>query len=248
MKNRFRVLALFCAFLANFAIADPLYKVGATATGIPFTFLDVKSQTIEGMMIDAARAVGKAGGFDVEIQQTTFASLIPSLTTSKIDIISAAMLRTPPREKVVQFSDPVFSYGEGLIVKADDSTAYVHMEDLAGEVVGAQVGTVFIDELNKRGIFKEVRGYDSIPDLMRDIALGRVKAGFADHPILAYQLAQGKQSKVKLVKSYEPVVMGDVCLVVRKGDTQTLDQVNRGIAAIKADGSLEQIIKKWKLN
>ncbi|MCD9113821.1 ABC transporter substrate-binding protein [Pseudomonas bijieensis] len=252
MLTRFRaltfVVALATSIVSANVVAEPVYKVGATATGIPFTFLDVKSQSIQGMMVDAAQAVAKAGGFEVEIQQTTFASLIPSLTSNKIDLISAAMLRTPAREKVVQYSDPVFSYGEGLIVKVDDQTQYTRMEDFAGEVVGAQVGTVFIDELNKRGVFKEVRGYDSIPDLMRDLALGRIKAGFADRPVVAYQLAQGTQNKVHLVQSYQPVVIGDVCLIMRKGDSATLEQVNKGIAAIKADGSLDQIIRKWKLN
>lgn len=228
--------------------APASYNVGATPTGIPFTFLDVKSNSIQGMMVDTMQAVAKAGGFQAHVQQTSFAALIPSLTSSKIDIISAAMLKTAARQQVVDFSDAVYSYGEGLIVKADDASDYRRMEDLAGETVGAQVGTVFIDELNKRGIFKEVRGYDSIPDLMRDLALGRIKAGFADRPILAYQLAQGTQNKVRLVKGYQPVVMGDVCLIVRKGDAQTLAEVNRGIAAIKADGTLDRIIEHWKLN
>ena len=93
-----------------------------------------------------------------------------------------------------------------------------------------------------------MRGYDSIADLMRDLALGRIKAGFADRPILAYQLAQGTQDKVRLVQGYQPVIMGDVCLIVRKGDAATLERVNRGIAAIKADGSLDRIIAKWKLD
>ena len=174
MHKPFQVLTLVCAMAAGLigsasAVAEPVYKVGATATGIPFTFLDIKSGKIQGMMVDAAEAVGKAGGFDTEIQQTTFAALIPSLTTNKIDLISAAMLKTPEREKVVQYSDPIFSYGEGLIVKSDDPKEYKTMDDLAGEVVGAQVGTVFLDALNKHGGFKEVRSYDSIPDLMRDL-------------------------------------------------------------------------------
>lgn len=251
MHPRLRALTCACALvagLASFATQADTFRVGATATGVPFTFLDVKSQRIQGMMVDAAEAVGRAGGFEVDIQQTTFAALIPSLTAKKIDVISAAMLRTPAREKVVQYSDPVFSYGEGLIVRADDATAYTRMEDLKGEVVGAQVGTVFIDELNKRGLFKEVRGYDSIADLMRDLALGRIEAGFADHPILAYQMAQGTQDKVRLVQGYQPVIMGDVCLIVRKGEPQTLERINRGIAAIKADGTLAGIIAKWKLD
>lgn len=247
LRNLTCACALFAGLLSFTVSAEPL-RVGATATGVPFTFLDVKTQSIQGMMVDAAQAVAKAGGFEVEIQQTNFAALIPSLTTRKIDIISAAMLRTPAREKVVQYSEPVFSYGEGLIVRADDDTAYTSMEDLAGEVVGAQVGTVFIDELNKRGIFKEVRSYDSISDLMRDLTLGRVKAGFADRPILAYQLAQGSHDQVRLVQSYQPVIMGDVCLIVRKGEPALLEQVNQGIAAIKVDGTLEKIIEKWQLD
>jgi polar amino acid transport system substrate-binding protein len=163
---------------------------GRHSTGIPFTFLDVKSNTIQGMMVDTVTAVGKAGGFAVNIQQTGFAALIPSLTSNKIDIISAAMLKTAARQQVVDFSDPVYSYGEGLLVKADDARAYASLDDLKGEVVGAQVGTVFLDMLNKKGIFKEVRSYDSVADMARDLALGRIKAGLGDQPIMAYQMRQ----------------------------------------------------------
>lgn len=221
------------------------YNVGATSTGIPFTFLDVKSNTIQGMMVDTVTAVGRAGGFAVNIQQTGFAALIPSLTSNKIDIISAAMLKTAARQQVVDFSDPVYSYGEGLLVKADDARAYASLDDLKGEVVGAQVGTVFLDMLNKKGIFKEVRSYDSVADLARDLALGRIKAGLGDQPIMAYQLRQNGLPGVRLADSYKPVNMGDVCLVVRKGDSETLNRLNKAIAAIKADGSLAKIIQKW---
>jgi polar amino acid transport system substrate-binding protein len=39
--------------------------------------------------------------------------------------------------------------------------------------------------------------------------------------------------------------VGDVCLVVRKGDTATRERLNKAIAAIKADGTLAAIVKKW---
>lgn len=225
--------------------APASYNVGATATGIPFTFLDIKTNSIQGMMVDTVQAVGKAGGFTANVQQTTFAALIPSLTASKIDIVSAAMLKTPARQQVVDFSDPVYSYGEGLIVKADDARAYASLDDLKGEVVGAQVGTVFLDMLQKKGIFKEVRSYDSVADLTRDLALGRIKAGLADQPILAYQIRQNAFQGVKLAEGYKATNVGDVCLVVRKGDTETLQRLNKAIAAIKADGTLARITAKW---
>ncbi len=135
------------------------------------------------------------------------------------------------------------------MVRANDTgKAYSTMDDLKGEVVGAQVGTAFIDKLNKKGIFKEVRSYDSLADITRDLALGRIKAGFGDHPILAYQMQKNPNpKKVRLVEGYQPSVLGQVCFVVRKGDRDTLDKLNEGIRKIKADGTLNQIVKKWQV-
>ena len=53
--------------------APASFNVGATATGVPFTFLDVKSNSIQGMMVDTVTAVGKAGGFTVNVQPAVFA-------------------------------------------------------------------------------------------------------------------------------------------------------------------------------
>ena len=39
-------------------------KVGCTPSGVPFTFLDTKRNSIEGVMVDIVRAVGKEAGFD----------------------------------------------------------------------------------------------------------------------------------------------------------------------------------------
>lgn len=121
------------------------------------------------------------------------------------------------------------------------------MDDLKGEVVGAQVGTAFVDALNKKGIYKEVRTYDSVADIMRDVALGRIKAGFGDKPILAYQLQHNPNPQLRLVAEYQPSVKGQLCFVVRKGDAATLEQLNAGIRKIKADGTLTEIIKKWQV-
>src|SRR5690606_12023763 len=98
--------AAFCftaSMLAGAVSAETL-RFGATATGIPFTFLDVKTNKIEGMMVDTAHAVAKAAGYDATIQQNVFSALIPALTSDKIDVISAAMIQSPERAKVVSFT------------------------------------------------------------------------------------------------------------------------------------------------
>lgn len=228
------------------AVQAETLRVGATATGIPFTFLDVKTNQIEGMMVDTAHAVAKAAGFEAEIQQTVFAALIPSLTTKKLDIISAAMIKTPEREKVVAFSDPVYEhYGDGLMVRKDETANYKSLDDLKGKVVGVQAGTTYYNLLMKKGYFKEIRTYDSIADFARDLALGRIDAGVGDKPIMAYQIKQGTLKDVKLVADYKQEAVGVVCLEVRKEDTELLKTLNTAIAKIKASGELEKIIQKW---
>lgn len=240
-------LAVLAASLASPAAAQTTYNVGSTTTGVPFTFLDVKTNSIQGAMVDVIKAIAKDAGFTVNVQAIPFSALIPSLTTNKIDIISAAMYITPTRKEVIDFSDPVYTYGEGLVVVIKDPKEYKTLDDLKGEVVGAQVGTAYVDALQKSGVFKEVRVYDSIADILRDVNVGRLKAGFGDYPIVAYQLAQGTYPEVRLVKSYKPQVVGSIGIGVRKTDKELLAKINKSLAKLKADGTTDRILADWKL-
>ncbi len=229
------------------ASAQQVLKVGSTPTGVPFTFLDTKSNAIEGVMVDLITEIGKDAGFAVQIEPMQFSALISSLTSSKIDIISAAMFITPARKEVVDFSEPVYTYGEGLLVSKSDTKDYTKQEDLKGEVVGAQVGTAFVDALKKSGLFSEVKAYDTIPDILRDVNAGRLKAGFADYPILAYNLKQGGFPEARIVESYKPAVVGSVGIAVRKSDQELLAKINTSLAKLKANGTVNKILDKWGL-
>lgn len=229
------------------ASAQQVLKVGSTPTGTPFTFLDTKTNSIQGIMVDLITEIGNDAGFKVQIEPMQFSTLIASLTSNKIDIISAAMFVTPARKEVIDFSEPFYSYGEGLIVPKGDTKAYATQEDLKGTVVGAQVGTAFVDALKKSGLFSEVKAYDTIPDILRDVNAGRLKAGFADYPILAYNLKQGGFADVRIVDGYKPSSIGSVGIGVRKSDTELLARINASMAKLKANGTVDKILDKWGL-
>lgn len=233
------------------AIALPLhaqtYKAGSTPTGVPFTFLDTKTNSIQGAIVDLAQAIAKDQNVTIDIQGMPFSTLIPSLTSGKIDIIAAALGITPARKEVVDFTTPVYSYGEGLIVKDDDAKMYGSPEELKGEVIGVQVGTVYEEPMRKTGLFKEIKVYDSMADAIRDVGLGRIKAAFGDYPIVAYQISQGVHKGVRLVKTYKPIVNVEIGMAVRKGDKETLQRLNASLAKLKANGTIDQILTKWSL-
>ena len=88
------------AILVSLALpvaAQQTLKVGSTPTGIPFTFLDTQTNTIQGVMVDLITEIGKDAGFGVQVEPMQFSALIGSLTSNRIDIISAAMYITEPR-------------------------------------------------------------------------------------------------------------------------------------------------------
>ncbi|BAR59215.1 ABC transporter amino acid-binding protein [Bradyrhizobium diazoefficiens] len=65
------------------ASAQQVLKVGSTPTGIPFTFLDTKTNTIQGIMVDLITEIGKDAGLNVQIEPMSFSALIPSLTRAR---------------------------------------------------------------------------------------------------------------------------------------------------------------------
>ena len=74
------------------AWAQAVLKVGSTPTGSPFTFLDTKTNTIEGVMVDLIKAIAAVSDFKVEVEGMQFSTLIPSLTGNKVDIVLKARM------------------------------------------------------------------------------------------------------------------------------------------------------------
>lgn len=243
-KTLLQGVALGLALLSP-AAAQQVLKVGSTPTGVPFTFLDTKTNSIQGIMVDIVTEVGKRSGFNVQIEPMQFSTLIAGLTANKIDIIAAAMYITPARKEQIDFSDPIYTYGEGLVVPKADSKDYVSFDDMKGFTVGAQVGTAYVEPLKKA--FPEVKIYDTIPDILRDVNAGRIKAGFADYPIVAYNIQQGNFPDARLVKSYKSTMTGSVGIGVRKTETELLKKINTALAAMQADGTTKKILAKWGL-
>lgn len=250
MKTRAIVatLAMSAALTLSGSAFSETLNVGSTSTGVPFTYLNVKTNKLQGMMVDLIREVGKKAGFTPEVRTIDFASLIPALTSGRIDIISAAMLDTPKREKVISFSDPVLPYGEGLVVAKSDNTEYkTSLDSLKGKAIGVEQGTVYLDGLQKMGGFGKIQVYASLSDMMRDLELGRIKAGVGDKPIIAYQLSQGKFPKLKLSQSYKSQFGGSVAIGVRKDDGKLLARINGALAKLKDSGEIHKLAKKWNI-
>ncbi len=219
--------------------------VGSSATGVPFSFIDPWTNELTGSMVDTAQAIAGAIGLSADMRIVPFSALIPSLTAGKIDIIAAAILRTPERAEIVAFSDPVYAYGGGLVVPVTDRTPWPDLAALRDKRVGAQVGTRFIDQVREAGV-RDVPTYDNLSDMLRDLGHGRIDAAYGDEPILRYQLRTGARKGLRLVSEFRAPAKEELCLVLRKGEP-LLPRVNAAIADLRRT-AIPAIVNHWGLN
>ena len=249
---KFAVLA--ASLIASFALSlpahaqQPVLKVASTPTGSPYTFLDTSTNKIDGVMVDIVNAIGKEAGFSVQIEPMQFSALIGSLTSKRVDIIAAAMFITPTRQEVVDFSQPIYTYGEGVAVPKKDGSNYTSFADMKGKRVGAQIGTAFVEPMQKSGLFSEVKLYETTADMMRDANAGRIDAAVLDYPIAAYAVGQGKFPELRMVESYKPTIVNSVGIATAKGNTELMGKINTALTKLKGDGTIDKILKKWGLN
>ena len=166
------------------------------------------------------------------------------VASPSIDMIAAALLRTPEREKIVAFSRPVYAYEGALVVRDSDRRTYPDLAAARSLRVGGQIGTRFIDQLHAAGV-ADVSTYENLSDLLRDLDHGRIDAGYGDAPILRYQLRVGPRRAVRIVSGFRAPAREELCLVMRKGDT-LLPQINRAIERL-LPRRIPEIARHWQL-
>jgi len=218
--------------------------VGTEATFPPFEMQENGEYT--GFDMDIIRAIGENQGFEVEIKHLDFDALIPAVDTGNIDCVIAAMTIDEERAKKVDFSEPYFDAGLIIAVRSG-TTGITTTEDLKGKRIAAQVGTTGAAEANKikeADPATEVKVFQSIGEAFMELEKGGVDAVINDHPVTADYIKTTGTDKV--------VMVGEVFsadsqygIAVKKGNSELLEAINKGLAEIKANGKYDEIYDKW---
>lgn len=226
--------------------SDDTIRVITTAGGAPFGIIDPKTSKYEGFMYDIINDLAKRADLKVEMQTAEWDSLIPSLQSDKADVIVDGMYITDERKKVINFTEPVFGYGEGLIVQEGD-TKTASLEDLKGKTVGVQIGTSYKDMLeeNNGSLDLTIKTYETTADLLKDIQNKRLDAAIADSPTFTYLKSKNPDAKFRVVKDYVPSLAGEIGIGIAKDNTALVDKLNEAIIAAKEDGTFKEIYGKW---
>jgi polar amino acid transport system substrate-binding protein len=211
----------------------------------------------EGIVPDILREFLKRAGIEATLKPTAmpFDSLIPSITSNRIDMIGDAIFATEPREKEVSFTRTIFYNADGLVVRKGNPDGIKAVSDLCGKVGATYKGTVWVDTLEQassrcpQGQAITVKVYGSAAEVMQDIASERVDGGLIDASLAAYALHQNSDLGVELATGYtSPDREGsDNALAVSKTDSSFVEAFNPVYTEMLKDGTVEKIFDKWGL-
>jgi polar amino acid transport system substrate-binding protein len=222
-------------------------KVAADATYAPNEFLAADGKTVEGMDADLAEAIAKVMGLKADVVNATFDAIIPGLAAHKYDLGMSSFTDTKEREKTVDFVT-YFSAGTSFYVK-DGGPNIQTLDNICGEKVAVEKGTTQADDVTAQAKKCKAAGkpepkLQTFPDqngANLAISSGRADVGMADSPVAAYQV---KKSGGQFKLSGKPYGTAPYGIAIPK-DAGMTKAVLAAVKAVMANGSYDQILKKW---
>jgi len=215
-------------------------SVAMDATWPPFESVDETSKDIIGLDVDLMNAIAKEAGFEVEYSNVPWDSLLAGMAQCQYDVAISAMTITPERAEQFAFSDPYFAAGQVVTVRADN-TDITGKDSLAGKTVGVQLGTTGDIEAQKI-TGATVKNYDDIGLAFQDLMNGQTDAVIADNPLALGYIGQNLD---KLKTAGEVFTDEFYGIAVCKEKTDLVASINKGLAAVKAQGLIEELTTKW---
>jgi polar amino acid transport system substrate-binding protein len=205
-------------------------------------FVEVKDGKPTGLVVDILEAAAAKAGFEVQFVLVPFAEVQGTLDDGRAQAIVPLAI-TPERQKSFDFSDPILMTGGAFFVRAPEPTPKT-MAALDGKtVVTPRTGPLvpFLQKNDAR--FKLVLTKD-YPE-----SLAQVVSGKADAAALNFQVGASMAAALHPGKLTQPTIMFTEvpdAVAVRKGrNANVLTLVNRGMAAIRADGTWQKINDRW---
>ncbi len=213
--------------------------MGTEATYPPYEYLDDNAD-FAGCDIWLAQQIAEALGVELEIVDMGFDGIIPAVQSGQIDIGIAAFTRTEERAQVIDFSDLYEVSAQLLIVKAGNADLYSTKEALAGQKVGAQLGTIqsqLVESALTESTLFELPTY---PELALETINGNI-AGFVVDSAVGQSMVASSDGALEVsgfAFTAEEASFGKAA-VIAKGNEDFVAAVNEVINRVVSDGSYE---------
>ncbi|MFB6252802.1 MAG: basic amino acid ABC transporter substrate-binding protein [Halobellus sp.] len=240
------------------SVVPSTVTIGSDIPYRPFEY-ETTSGELTGFDVEIAEAVFKSQlGAEYEFQATSFDSIIPSLNSNNFRVIMSAMTINETRDQKVDFSDPYFTAYQTVIVRKGGSIS--SKSDLKGHPVGVQKGTTGANAAEElKSEFDgdlTLKKYDQINGAFQALINGQVDAVINDNTVNA-GFANERDDVVFIegegvaaesdqeAPPYLTLTIENYGIAFREDDDTFRQRVNEALAAIKENGTYDEIYSKY---
>ncbi|MEH7387890.1 transporter substrate-binding domain-containing protein [Bacillus sp. JJ1521] len=216
--------------------------MGTSADFPPFETIDEKTGDYIGFDIDIAKHVADKLGYELKIENMDFGGLISALQSDRLDFIISGMSATKERKKSVDFSTEYHKSGEMFVTLKDSDIKT--LEALDGKKVGVQLGS--IQEEGAKKIKEEtlknleISALNKAPELIQELKSGRIDAVYLDKTV-----AIGFIEELDLAGFDDPTESSPGMAIAFAKGSELVDEFNKVLEEMKANGELEKLEKQW---
>lgn len=220
------------------------FIVGLDDAFPPMGFREEGTNEIIGFDIDLAKEAAKRMGVEVRFQPVVWDTIIEELNSGKIDLIWNGLTINDERKEKIAFTKAYIEDKQIIVVK--QGSALKTKSDLAGKTIGLQAGSSARDAVESdQATFKslgKIIEFTSNDEALLDLKAGRLDAVVVDEVVGRYYIAKKPGDYIVLTDHFGLEEFG---VGLRKGDQTFLDELQKTLDAMKADGKSAEISNKW---
>jgi polar amino acid transport system substrate-binding protein len=207
----------------------------------PFEMIDGQGRPA-GISVEIAEALGKFLGRGVQVENLSFAGLIPALKTGKIDLIISSLTATPERAQSIDFSDPYLRTGLCLLVNKKAGIHTVAEADVAGAAVAVKQGTT--GQLYAQAHLQHARilVLDKEDSCVLEVVQNKAQAFIFDQMSVFRHWQRNPETTQAILT---PVQEEHWAIGLRKGNGPLKAQVNEFLKAFRIDSGFQRLGDKY---
>lgn len=215
--------------------------VGSDTTYPPFETVNEQGEIV-GFDVDVLNAICERINCVAEFRTTAWDGIFPALANGEFDMVASGVTITPERDRIVDFTDPYYEVTQAIAVRVEDEDLTLEDFESGDLVLGAQTGTTNAITAERIVGRERLRLYDNFNTAVQALLNGDVDGVMLDD-VAAEAFVQ--QYAGDLVVNIREVESGDeLGFVVPEGDP-LVEDLNAGLAMIREDGTLDQLVQKW---
>jgi two-component system sensor histidine kinase EvgS len=222
--------------------AAPVLRAASELDYPPFAVVDADGRA-DGLGVELLRAALARVGRDVTFEIGPWHEIKAALAEGRLDVLPLVG-RTPEREPLFDFSAPIVVVTSAVAVR-EDGPSPATLADLRGLEVAVMTGDVNDEYARRHALAGRLVRQRSYTDALRDLSVGRFDAVLAPAPVVRHLIAGLGLSNLRIAPVTLPDLRQVYCFAVREGNSTLLAELDRGLAALHADGDFERISARW---